>query len=123
GVPPHETFEEMANDYLAEIRMVQPHGPYLLAGFSGGGITAYEMARQLGDAGETVAQLVMLDTPLATQIGLSKRDLISMKMQDLRRHGVGFLGEWMRNKIEWKAKQRQLAGLAADPTGAETFRN
>ncbi|HEX2679345.1 MAG TPA: SDR family NAD(P)-dependent oxidoreductase, partial [Polyangiales bacterium] len=44
---PHETFEEMARDYLAELRAVQPHGPYLLGGFSGGGIAAYEMARQL----------------------------------------------------------------------------
>ena len=44
---PHETFEEMAADYIAELRTVQPQGPYLLGGFSGGGITAYEMARQL----------------------------------------------------------------------------
>ncbi|MCC5863482.1 MAG: SDR family NAD(P)-dependent oxidoreductase, partial [Gammaproteobacteria bacterium] len=39
--PPHETFEEMATDYLEEIRQIQPHGPYLLGGFSGGGVTAY----------------------------------------------------------------------------------
>ena len=37
----------MAHDYLAEISAVQPRGPYLLGGFSGGGIAAYEMARQL----------------------------------------------------------------------------
>ena len=49
---PHETFEEMARDYIAELRTVQPHGPYLLGGFSGGGITAYEMARQLAAEGE-----------------------------------------------------------------------
>ena len=44
---PHETFEEAATDYIAEMRQVQPHGPYLLGGFSGGGITAFEIARQL----------------------------------------------------------------------------
>ena len=49
---PHETFEEAAADYIAEMRTVQPHGPYLLGGFSGGGITAYEMARQLEADGE-----------------------------------------------------------------------
>ena len=42
---------------------VQPHGPYLLGGFSGGGITAYEMARQLRPRASEVALLVMLDTP------------------------------------------------------------
>src|SRR5205814_9685647 len=54
---PHETFEEMAADYLAEVRRVQPTGPYLLGGFSGGGITAYEMARELVQAGQEVALL------------------------------------------------------------------
>ena len=61
---PHRTFEEAAADHIAELRTVQPHGPYLLGGFSGGGITAYEMARQLEAEGERVALLVMLDTPL-----------------------------------------------------------
>ena len=55
----------MARDYLAELRTVQPHGPYLLGGFSGGGITAYEMARQLLAEGESVPLIVMLDTPAA----------------------------------------------------------
>eukprot|EP00494_Astrolonche_serrata_P016437 UN16603 len=41
---PHETFEAMASDYIAEIKTVQPEGPYILGGFSGGGITAYEIA-------------------------------------------------------------------------------
>ncbi|MEZ4290362.1 MAG: thioesterase domain-containing protein [Myxococcota bacterium] len=44
---PHETFEEMAEAYLAEIRVVQPHGPYTIGGFSGGGITAFRIAHRL----------------------------------------------------------------------------
>ena len=52
----------MAEDYLNEIRKVQPQGPYFLGGFSGGGITAYEMAYQLKQQGEEVALLVFLDT-------------------------------------------------------------
>ncbi len=55
---------EAAADYIAELRQVQPHGPYLLGGFSGGGLTAWEMAQQLEAAGEEVALLVLLDTPL-----------------------------------------------------------
>ena len=30
-----ESFEEAATDYIAEVRQVQAHGPYLLGGFSG----------------------------------------------------------------------------------------
>jgi thioesterase domain-containing protein len=59
---PHATIEQMAADYLAEIRELQPHGPYLLGGYSGGGMVAYEMAQQLTAADEEVALLVMLDT-------------------------------------------------------------
>lgn len=60
---PHETFEEMASAYLAEIREIRPHGPYNLGGYSGGGTIAFEMARQLRAAGETVTSVVLLDTP------------------------------------------------------------
>lgn len=63
GEAPHDSFEDMARDYLAEVRLVQPHGPYLLGGFSGGGIAALEMAQQLRRAGEEVALLVMLTRP------------------------------------------------------------
>ena len=49
--------EEMAALYLSEIRRVQPHGPYLLGGYSGGGVIAFEMARQLRQQGEETAFL------------------------------------------------------------------
>ena len=53
----------MAASYLAEIRTVQPHGPYRLGGWSMGGTIAYEMAQQLAAAGEQVERLVLIDTP------------------------------------------------------------
>ena len=67
----------MASDYLAEVRRVQPEGPYLLGGFSGGGLTAYEMARQLLAAGEEVALLALLATRLPRARGC--RSLTSMR--------------------------------------------
>ena len=51
GEVPHRRFEDMAEAYIAEIRQIQPHGPYLLGGFSGGGVTAFEMAHQIEAAG------------------------------------------------------------------------
>src|SRR5262249_13106066 len=44
------------------IRALRPHGPYLLAGYSGGGIVAFEMAQQLTALGEEVPLLVFFDT-------------------------------------------------------------
>jgi len=56
------SIEEMAAHYLGEIRTVQPQGPYLLGGFSFGGLVAYEMARQLRAQDEEVALLALFDT-------------------------------------------------------------
>ena len=54
--------EDIAADYLAEIRTVRPSGPYALGGFCLGGAIAVEMARQLRAAGEEVAPVVMIQT-------------------------------------------------------------
>lgn len=55
--------EDMAAHYLAEVRTVQAHGPYLLAGQCIGGLVAREMSRQLLADGEEVDLLVMYDSP------------------------------------------------------------
>lgn len=60
-VAPITTIEGMAIFYLEEIRKVQAGGPYLLAGWSMGGVIALEMARQLAARGETVAFLGLVD--------------------------------------------------------------
>jgi acyl-CoA synthetase (AMP-forming)/AMP-acid ligase II/thioesterase domain-containing protein/acyl carrier protein len=53
--------EEMAAHYVKEIRRVQSHGPYLLAGYSIGGLVAYEMAQHLKKQSQEVALLILLD--------------------------------------------------------------
>ncbi len=67
GGAPHASVTGMAADYIREMRQVQPHGPYLLAGECVGGICAHEMACQLEEAGENVALLVLLDTVVPAQ--------------------------------------------------------
>jgi amino acid adenylation domain-containing protein len=52
---PHETIEVMTDDYLAAVKTRQPKGPYLLCGYSFGGLVAFEMARRLSASGEEVA--------------------------------------------------------------------
>lgn len=64
GVAGHrmrDSIEAMARDHLADIRRHQPHGPYLIAGYSGGAVTAFEIARQLEAEGEVIGWLGVLD--------------------------------------------------------------
>jgi thioesterase domain-containing protein/acyl carrier protein len=61
GQEPHARIEEMAAYYLQAMRAVQPAGPYLLAGWSMGGVVAFEMAQQLHTLNERVAMLALLD--------------------------------------------------------------
>ena len=58
---PAETINEMVNDYIREIRHVQPTGPYHLAGYSFGGIVAHAIAATLQSQGDEVALLAVLD--------------------------------------------------------------
>jgi amino acid adenylation domain-containing protein len=54
--------EEMAQAYLEEIQRIQPDGPYHIAGYSFGGILAFEMAQQLRRSGHAVGLLGLIDT-------------------------------------------------------------
>jgi amino acid adenylation domain-containing protein len=63
GDEPHAgSIEEMAADYVARIRWVQPHGPYRLLGWSLGGKAAVMMASLLREEGERVELLAVLDS-------------------------------------------------------------
>ncbi|QFS84593.1 type I polyketide synthase [Roseivivax sp. THAF197b] len=117
---PHRSIEEAARDYIAELKQVQPDGPYHLGGFSGGGIIAFEMARQLGDLGDEVALVALLDTPLPQKRPLLAVDRAVIQWQELRRKGVGYPLIWAQNRIRWEIEKRR----AKDATDApESFHN
>ncbi|MER6842506.1 amino acid adenylation domain-containing protein [Streptomyces platensis] len=59
--PPARSLDEMAEDYVREIRRVQPEGPYHLLGWSLGGIMAHAVATALQAQGQEVALLAVLD--------------------------------------------------------------
>jgi amino acid adenylation domain-containing protein len=54
--------EDIATEYIQQIRNVQPQGPYYLSGYSVGGVIIFEMAQQLITQGEEVALLALFDT-------------------------------------------------------------
>jgi thioesterase domain-containing protein len=116
---PHESFEEAAADYIEEIVQVQPKGPYLLGGFSGGGLIAYEMARQLLARGEQVSAVLMLDTPARAGSRFSAADKLSMLTQRARKEGLGIIGDRIRARVEWARERRRRREVAQGQAQAE----
>ncbi len=83
---PDATVEQMASRYVAELRANHP-GPYLLGGYSGGGIVTFEMVRQLREEGADVKLMVLFDSVppgMAFPTGMpALRNLTA----NVRRHG------------------------------------
>jgi thioesterase domain-containing protein len=99
--PPSQAVQEMADDYLREVRQVQPTGPYILGGICAGAMAALEMARNLLAMDEAVAPVLMVDPPgvppgfneqhQALKSGLSPRihqQLYRSALESLRRSAL-----------------------------------
>ena len=96
---PLDDIVEMARRYILHVREVQPHGPYTLAGYSGGGVIAYEMSQQLKQAGEKVDVLVMFDTihPHATREKVS----VSKLLRSLPKLHPSILTKGIARRLQW----------------------
>ena len=62
STPPLTSIEEIAGVMVRTLQQVQASGPYQLAGYSFGGLLAYEAVRQLEEAGQKVSMLAIFDT-------------------------------------------------------------
>src|SRR4029453_18247098 len=76
GPVPH-TVEAMAAAALDLVRTLQPRGPYRLAGYCNGGLVAYEIARRLREAGETVELVALVAAAPVTPLARTGRVLRS----------------------------------------------
>ncbi|MFD1242091.1 non-ribosomal peptide synthetase [Arthrobacter ulcerisalmonis] len=56
-----QSLTELADDYIGQIRSVQPEGPYHLLGWSFGGYLSHRIATRLQETGQEVAFLAILD--------------------------------------------------------------
>ncbi|WP_457784530.1 amino acid adenylation domain-containing protein, partial [Streptomyces olivaceus] len=78
---------EMAADYVAQLRTVQPSGPYRLLGWSFGGNVAHEMAVQLEEQREQVSLLALLDAgaeyTVAVNQSIVEHETLEMLLQSL----------------------------------------
>ncbi|MGW5282969.1 amino acid adenylation domain-containing protein [Streptomyces collinus] len=106
--------QELAAAHVAALRTVRPHGPYHLAGWSLGGLLAYEMAHQLRADGEEVATLTLLDTayPGTTDVPADGIALLEWFHDDLARSAGADPGAAARDAL-------RAALEAADGTPAQ----
>ena len=75
GEPAPETALDEAEEHCAKaLREVQPAGPYLLGGWSMGGVLAWRVGRRLTAEGQEVARLVLLDSPAPPAAGRAPDD-------------------------------------------------
>jgi acetoacetyl-CoA synthetase len=89
---PFERIEDMAQCYLEAMKEVQPRGPYILIGYSLGGLVTLEMAQRLTANGEKVALLAMLDTyPYARYLSVGQRLRLGARSLKRRASAVGQL--------------------------------
>ncbi|SMC85658.1 amino acid adenylation domain-containing protein [Desulfocicer vacuolatum DSM 3385] len=94
--------EDLAAHYINEMRTLQPHGPYLLAGVSFGGMVAYEMARQLLIKEERPIFLGLLDTPAPDAIQfVSTTNRVSIHLKMFKKQGFSYV----QKKLGWRIKR------------------
>lgn len=80
-----QSVETIALRYVDAIRTVQPTGPYSLAGWSFGGVVAFEVAQQLRQQGEEIALLGMMDCSIMVRIENPIRRLLeAIRVQTIR---------------------------------------
>jgi len=105
---PFEHIEDMAQFHLDAIRELQPHGPYLLIGYSLGGLVVLEMAQILSAMGEKVGLLAMLDAyPHLSHLSLGQRLRIRARRA---RRGLQFVGD-----LGGSASYKPPAGVSFSP--------
>lgn len=102
GSDEFKSIEEMATQYVADVRALQPHGPYHLGGYCFGGNVAWEMARQLQEQREEIALLALLNCSPPN----SNYDRISWTPAWFLRFGRNLL-YWVQYFRNWSHPQRR----------------
>ena len=102
-LPPLASVEAMAAQYVEAIRTVEPLGPYRLAGYSAGGVIAFEIAQQLKRDGATVEWLAMIDTLSPTSAG--RKISYFRKLWLMRHWSLKFAMEWPARRHRGKTDE------------------
>ena len=109
GRAPLKSIVEMASHYVKCIRAMQKNGPYLVGGWSMGGLVAFEMAYQLEAAGQEVLPLILIDAALPYD-GRDLADLSSSQILiSFARDLWGRKGEGMLLDVDALADESNMA--------------
>jgi amino acid adenylation domain-containing protein len=108
-----KSIEEMAACYIESILKINPKGPYAIAGFSFGGIVAFEIARQLKEQGKIVSLIALLDTYVDSSYYYAfpiQKKLIRYYDRTYRRldYLMEMLTSWKSLKLHSKAKKEYV---------------
>jgi len=76
----HKKVEDVASYHISELLKSQPKGPYLLGGFSYGGLVAYEMAVQLIQRGYDIPLIIMIDSFHPEYLDLPNEKMTLLKL-------------------------------------------
>jgi acetoacetyl-CoA synthetase len=119
---PLERVEDMAEFHLEGIRKLQPRGPYVLIGYSFGGLVMMEIAQRLQERGERVAMLAMVETyPHRHQLPLRMR--ASLLASLVKRH-TAIIGKLpLRKKVAYVTSRAERRCYSSwDDTGTANDR-
>lgn len=112
---------QLARAMLASMRRLQPQGPYLIAGYSLGGMLAYAIAAELRASGEEVRWLALVDT--LTPKGVTRFRRFQMRRErQARLHrlvGLGPAGAARRVAVASVRRSRSLGARARRALVAE----
>jgi len=97
----YKSIEDMAAHYIDAIAKVNPNGPYAIAGFSFGGVVAFEMTRQLKKQGKAVSLTALLDSYVDSSYYCKTYQQKKLaRYYDVNRRRLAFLMEMLTS---WKA--------------------
>ncbi len=100
---PLESIEAMAEQYVDALVEHDPGGPYVLAGYSGGGVIAFEMAHQLRREGLDVSAVLMLDAGAGRLEPESATEKQKRRLAGLLEGGVAYATEKLLERAIWDA--------------------
>jgi thioesterase domain-containing protein/acyl carrier protein len=108
GVKGPMAVEEMAESYLAEVRTLQPTGPYSLGGHSAGGVIAFEMACRLAAQGEKVDLIALLDSWAPGHGSVIPERLVRERLSEIKRR-IGRFADALRQAGKLEYLREKLA--------------
>ena len=113
--------EDMAELYIKEMRAFQPNGPYLLIGYSFGGLVAFEMAQQLHAQGQKVALLALLDiaSPNLPKTRSSLLQFVQGHLSNLYQLNSERRLKYLEDWLQWQLSQKNYKSFVLNQASKE----